>query len=159
MSNKGASSELVSRLGQIWWRIPEDAQTKISLILMANDAIPVDANNIFASLQLLLCGAVNLTHEAQEAITEILSSTQLADMNSKRLELLKYYAMNEASLSVSQKELLCGCLMHMTSFKEATSFPVDRLIASGITNGFDVDAFQFFKDLLDATIEINKVRL
>lgn len=123
---------------------------------MSNDAVPVDAFNVFESLKLLSDNDVAiLSKDAQEAITSILTSCQLLDINSKRLELIKYYAQHEAGLSVSQKEMLCGCLMHMTSFNEAVSFSVDRVIASGITNGYDVDAFLFFKELLDATLKIN----
>lgn len=145
--------ELVCRLKQTWWRIPEPEQTAIGLLLMEAGTIPLESASIFQALKDTT--EASLPKEIETKITALLASTTMLTIQQHRFELLALYVRAQKTLLTPQKELLAGIVCNMASFQEVDATCCDRIIASAIANGYDVDAFQLFKYLLLETVKIN----
>lgn len=144
-------------LYQIWWRLPDITQERIISLIAGTDDIVPEYTDAYTALK-KICTERTITASTLNQIKALIFTSQMITFNQRRFKMLDYYAKHQACLTLEQKEILCGIVINMVpvTFKESFSAPVDRVIAAAITNGADFDAFQFFIDFLNATVQINK---
>ena len=152
-SNPYDPHEFGRGLCQMWWRIPEPEQGKITLLVSTN----VDTlTSGYALLEYIMTRDPPLDTRTIQKIKEIIHSTPLLSLNQKRAHLLQLYASHHLELRVEQRELLAGIVAHMA--QQPIPESAERVIASGLTNGCDFEAFELFAGLLMKTVEINEAR-
>lgn len=149
--NELDSSEFARALCQMWWRIPEPEQSKITLLVVTS---PDTLTNGYALLERMEKHPIE-SHVLQQ-IKNIIHSASLLTLNQKRTQILKLYATHHLELKVEQRELLAGIVAHMAQSPLPES--AERVIASGLTNGCDFEAFELFVGLLMETVRVNEAR-
>ena len=154
--NEHEPKDFLETLYQIWWRLPDATQEQIILLLAGNTEIVAEYTDTYNAL-LRICSSQPPSVSVLNQIKAHIFTCQMMTFSQRRLKLLTMYTTKQHLLTVDQKEILCGIVIHMVpvTIKETFSAPVDRMIAAGITNGADFDAFQTFIDLLHVTLQIN----
>lgn len=148
-------------LFQIWARLPEPVQNKITHLVVSTcpNSVKnklVDHTDSYTILQ-MICEANNnaLNKSILKEIKALVYSAQLLSITQKRQQLLKFYCMYEQRFSIEQKEMLAGIVGWMLPVKEQFLAPADRVVTAAITTGADFDTFQFFIDFLHVTLKMN----
>lgn len=148
-------------LFQIWARLPEPVQNKITHLVVATcpnhiKSKLVDYTDSYTILQ-LICESNNNTLDKSilKQIKALVYSAQLLSITQKRQQLLKFYCMYEQRFTIEQKEMLAGIVGWMLPVKEQFLAPADRVVTAAITTGADFDTFQFFIDFLHVTLKMN----
>jgi len=165
MFNEDEPKEFAASLYQIWWRLPESVQMRISALLMQTCpkslvADMMEYTDSYAVMQKICEANQNaIDKSVLKQIKAHVFSANLLSINQKRQQLLKFYCMYEARFTMQQKEMLAGIVGHMVPIQEQFLAPADRVITSAITNGADFDSFQLFIDFLHVTLKLNAGKL
>lgn len=158
--NEDDPKEFAESLYQIWFRLQEPVQQRISNVLLnpIADGKALDYLEYTDSYTVMrkISSEAGITKAQLREIKTLIFTTALLTLNQKRTHLLKLYATYQAQLSVDQREMLAGIVGHMVPVHESFLAPAHRVITSAITNGADFDAFQMFIDFLHVTLRINK---
>jgi hypothetical protein len=159
--NEDDPKEFAESLYQIWFRLQEPVQQRISNVLLnpiATNGKALDYLEYTDSYTVMrkISSEAGITKAQLREIKTLVFTTTLLTLNQKRTHLLKLYATYQLQLTVDQREMLAGIVGHMVPVNESFLAPAHRVITSAITNGADFDAFQMFIDFLHVTLQINK---
>ena len=159
---RAAVEDFAARLKKCWWLLPKETQEEIVKILTDNNNNNNKAASTFgpgsdayaAMLHIVNHSAAN--EEMMKRVYAVLNTSYMLKISQKRSITLAHFIQNVSFLLPSQVDLLAGIVAEMCPQIERYSQPAARVIGSAFAHGADLEAFQFFSDMLEETLRVNK---
>lgn len=142
-----------SRLRTYWWRLLKETQNEIVNVLSGGTGFGPGSDAYASMLKILYYP----NEDTMKRVYAILDAAPLLDIKQKRSMTVAHFIQNASFLTPVQIDLLAGIVSHMCPVEERYTQPGARIIGSAFAHGADVDAFQFFSDMLDETLRVNKI--